>query len=110
MFLGYNQTYISELSQCQTGRMGPKSKTPKSAKVTKVTCRHCGSSQPQITRQYYPEYLVKVHQDTTGDLSEYGQQMISFVRNNKTEEGAKGAAAGAQKTAAGQQSIFLWLA
>ena len=48
--------------------MGPKSKTPKPAKVTKVPCRHCRPSKPQITCLYYPEHLVKVHQDTTCNL------------------------------------------
>ena len=67
--------------------MGPKRKTPLSAKQTKVTCRYCGPEQPQITRQYYPEHLVHIHNDHSGDAREHGQQKLTFgvTNNNMTE-------------------------
>ena len=66
--------------------MGPKRKTPLSAKQTKVTCRCCGPEQPQITRQYYPEHLIHIHNDHSGDTREHGQQKLTFggTNNNMT--------------------------
>lgn len=68
--------------------MGPKKKTPLPAKQTKVTCRYCGIGTPQITRQYYPEHLIHIHNDNSGNLREFGQTSLTFglINNNNGKE------------------------
>ena len=68
--------------------MRPK-KGPLLPKFTKVTCRYCGPEKQQISRQYYPEHLVLVHQDRTGNLREHGQQSLSFASFSRSKSQEK---------------------
>ena len=49
------------------------SRTPYSAKFTKIACRYC---KQKINRQSYRDHLKNAHNDTSGNLREYGSQDI----------------------------------
>ena len=49
---------------------------PKKAHETKIHCRFCGPESTAINRQSYPDHLATVHNDTSGNLREYGQASL----------------------------------
>ena len=52
--------------------------TPLHASKTKIVCRICGPERPKILRQCYREHLQNAHEDTSGNLREWGQSALSF--------------------------------
>ena len=56
---------------------GRPNKTPQHSAKTKVSCRICGPGKPQIVRQHYREHLKVAHEDTSGNLREWGQGTLT---------------------------------
>ena len=57
----------------------PRSKaTPASSKKTKIFCRICGPETQKINRQSYKDHLKLIHNDTSGDLREWGQPKLNL--------------------------------
>jgi hypothetical protein len=49
------------------------------ARKAKIVCRICGPEGNKINRQSYRDHLRLVHDDTSGDLREWGQASLAFT-------------------------------
>ena len=52
---------------------------PTMARKAKIVCRICGPEGNKINRQSYRDHLWLVHDDTSGDLREWGQASLAFT-------------------------------
>ena len=63
--------------------MGRPGFAPLHASKTKITCRLCGPTKSQIARQSYKEHLERVHEDSSGNLREWGQGSLNSFRTQQ---------------------------
>jgi hypothetical protein len=66
--------------------------TPSSSKKTKIVCRICGPEKTKINRQSYRDHLRLIHQDTSGDLREWGQKRLDLFGATSRQESRRDAA------------------
>ena len=74
--------------------MGRPQKTPFSNKKTKIICRYCGPEGTKLNRQSYRDHLKVAHNDSSGNLREWGQSSLfafgSSPRKRMEAEGVQG--------------------
>ena len=74
--------------------MGRPQKTPFSNKKTKIICRYCGPEGTKLNRQSYCDHLKVAHNDSSGNLREWGQSSLfafgSSPRKRMEAEGVQG--------------------
>ena len=74
----------------------PPKNAPYNAKHTKIVCRLCGPSGKVLNRQSYADHLRNAHQDTSGNLREWGQASLFQFTAPAAEVGAVAEEAGAE--------------